>query len=98
MADFTELFYSSDCDCMAAIRFQIADYGEPGKNDWHRAWLCVYYDPVTEFEVWIPMFDNYSVPYDNGNAKIGGNMEITGPPADWDETNLLEIYHWKHVD
>ncbi|HEY96193.1 MAG TPA: hypothetical protein G4O15_14790 [Dehalococcoidia bacterium] len=94
MADFIEFVYSTEYEMNLAIRFQIADYGEPGKNDWHRAWIWLGYHPVTGAEVWMPLFDGYLVAYDNGNAKIHGTMG--DPPDDWDETAMLpEIYHWK---
>ena len=95
MADFIEFFYSPEYEMNLAIRFQIADYGEPGKNDWHRAWIFLGWDP-TGVELWMPLFDGYLVPYDNGNAKIGGNMGEH--PDDWDATALPTKYPWKHVD
>ncbi len=69
------------------IRYQFADYGEPGTSDWQRVW---YFDWFGWY--WEPMYGtDYCIPYYYGNAKVQlpkGNIDVTLPPGDWDPFNL----------
>jgi hypothetical protein len=96
MADFTVFVYVPNYGGPVPLRYQIADYGEPGKNDWHRIWIVMPNPNPPGPPILIPLWDGNAIPYANGNAKIHGDMDITGPPSDWDENNLPDVLPpWK---
>jgi len=76
------------------LRYQIADYGEPGTRDWQRVWVFNWFTDESDptFFTWIPNYGlDYCVPYYYGNAKVQlpkGNIDVTLPPGDWDPFNL----------
>ena len=80
-AQFCVILYIPTYGGEAPCIYQIADYGESGRNDWHRVFTLneeLYID--FGIYVWEPMWGPFAVPYYGGNAKIHGDLTITGPP------------------
>jgi hypothetical protein len=51
------------------LRIVVADYGEPGKQDWYRWWN---WNPATNN--WSPLFEGKAITITSGNAQIHGNV------------------------
>ncbi len=69
-------------------RYQIADYGEPGKKDWARHW---YWLGDFSSGSWVPDFSGWFIPYLHGNAQVhlpNGNEDVTPEPADWNPSQV----------
>ena len=82
MADFAAFLYIEATGKVGLIRYQIADYGEPGVNDWHRVWFWM-------LDHWQPVYGaDLRIPYVGGNAIVHGDISVTGAPADWNPNNL----------
>jgi hypothetical protein len=69
-------------------RYQIADYGEPGKKDWVRHW---YWMGDEHGGFWVPEFGGEYVPYLHGNAQVHlptDNPDVTPEPYGWDPSQI----------